>query len=147
MSISVAGKKRCGDNQREDLCPELLQIQADALNEAQSRIAEGCRLDSAQHGIVHQRGLFKQKMHNTRLGIEAQAIGDGRQKIVRVDMEAQQVQRARADGKEQSRLQQFVNRDRGQPVVAGERFLGKIFHSYAEKPANSSVRFGAGTFA
>ena len=70
----LPGQKRRGDDEGQQLAPGFLQVEADALGQAQAGVDEGGSADAAQEGVVDERGFVEKEVDQARFGTEARAM-------------------------------------------------------------------------
>ena len=111
----LQGQERGGDGEGEELAPGLFEIEADAFGEGDGGIGEGDEADAAQKGIVEERGLVEDEVDQVRLGIEAEMAGEEFDLVG--DVFVEQAVSAEADGNEEQRMEELVDRNEEQPAV------------------------------
>ena len=116
----LPGKKRGGNGQSEELAPGLLEVETDAFHQSDRGVAESDETDAFEHRPIDDRSFPEDEDDQPRLGIETQMAGKDVDLVS--DVFVEQVVRAHADGKEQQRVEKFIDRDEEQHTVAALRF-------------------------
>lgn len=110
------GKERSGDCESQELAPGFLEIKANAFDHGESSVAVGDEADSAQDGVVDERGLFEEEVDQARLGIEAEMAGEEIDLVG--DVLVEEAVRSYSDADEEEGVEEFIDRDCEQQRIA-----------------------------
>lgn len=108
-------EERRRDDCGQIFCPGLFEQKANALEDAETCIAEDEEAESTQDVVVYQGGLVQQEADEAAFGVAVECMDDIHQDIRQIFMD--QFERPDADGYEQDGLQKLVGGNQLQPAI------------------------------